>query len=134
MWAPGRIPAGTSSDALVTTMDLLPSLASLAESELPGDRKIDGLDLSATITGEMEAKRKEFIYYSSNGQLDGIRQGDWKLLRREKKPMLFNLAEDVSESKNLADENPKIVAALTTRMKELDAEITENARPVWKKG
>lgn len=40
-------------------------------------------------------------------------------------PLLFNLKEDISESQNLA--------ALTARLKELDAEITENARPVWRK-
>lgn len=133
MWAPGHIPAGTTSDALISTIDLLPSLATLADSKLPAGNRIDGLDLSATITGEPEAKREEFLYYSAGGPIDGIRQGDWKLLLRKKNPILFNLAEDISETKNLAATNPEKVSALTARMKELDAEITENARPVWTK-
>ena len=133
MWAPGRIPAGTSSDALISTIDLLPTLAALADSELPGKNRIDGLDLSASITGEPEARREEFLYYNSGGGLDGIRQGDWKLLLRKKNSMLFNLTEDISETKNLAATNQEKVAALTARMKELDVEITENARPVWRK-
>jgi arylsulfatase A-like enzyme len=133
MWAPGRIPAGTTSDALMSTIDLLPTLAALSDSKLPGDRKIDGLDLSATVTGEPEVKRDEFVYYTSNGVLDGIRQGDWKLLAKKKAPLLFNIAEDISESKNLAAAHPEKVSQLTARMKELDAEITANARPVWRK-
>lgn len=117
----------------MSTIDLLPTLAALSDSKLPGDRKIDGLDLSATVTGEPEVKRDEFVYYTSNGVLDGIRQGDWKLLAKKKAPLLFNIAEDISESKNLAAAHPEKVSQLTARMKELDAEITANARPVWRK-
>ncbi len=134
MWAPGRIPAGTTSAELVSTIDLLPTLATLAESELPekGNR-IDGLDLSATLTGDAPSKRDEFIYYTAQGEPDGIRQGDWKLLLRKPAPLLFNLREDISESENLAAKHPEKIAELTARLKELDAEITENARPVWRK-
>ena len=45
--------------------------------------------------------------------------------------MLFNLANDIGEQKNLADQHPEKVASLLARMKELDAEITTNARPVF---
>jgi arylsulfatase A len=47
--------------------------------------------------------------------------------------LLFNLKQDVSEPNDLAAVNPEKVEALTTRMKELDAEITANARPAWRK-
>ncbi|BDS07497.1 arylsulfatase [Oceaniferula spumae] len=134
MWAPGRIPAGTSSDALFSNIDLLPSLAALADSKLPGKNKIDGLDLSATITGDPTIKREEFLYYSKQGNIEGIRQGDWKLLILKKnKPMLFNLAKDVSESKDLAAKFPEKASTLAARMKQLDQEVSANARPVWKK-
>lgn len=133
MWAPGRIPAGTTSEALVSTIDLLPTIAALTNSELPATNRIDGLDLSATITGDAPSKREEFIYYTAQGEPDGIRQGDWKLLLRKPEPLLFNLKEDISESENLAAKNPEKVAELSARLKELDAEITANARPVWRK-
>ena len=134
MWAPGRIPAGTRSDALVSTIDLLPSLATLADSKLPENgNRIDGLDVSPTITGDAPSPRDEFIYYSAQGEVDGIRQGDWKLLLRKPQPLLFNLKEDISEKNDLASKNPEKVEVLSARMKELDAEITANARPVWRK-
>jgi arylsulfatase A-like enzyme len=101
------------------------------------------MDLSATLTGDTPSKRNEFLYYRANGQLDGIRQGEWKLLlsgqniweKAQKKPetVLFHLTKDISEKTNLASEHPEKVAELTKRMNELDAEISKNARPVWKK-
>jgi arylsulfatase A len=134
MWAPGRIPADSSSDALVSTIDLLPSLATLADSKLPENgNRIDGLDVSSTLTGDATSPRDEFIYYAAQGALDGIRQGDWKLLLRKPQPLLFNLKEDISEKNDLAGANPEKAAALKARMEELDAEITANARPVWRK-
>ena len=92
------------------------------------------------------------IYYNARGNLEGLRQGDWKLLvkpprgKRKEDPktgktmvpkmqiMLFNLAEDISETTNLADKHPEKVKSLRARMAELDKEITANARPVWRKG
>jgi arylsulfatase A len=134
MWAPGRIPAGSRSDALVSTIDLLPSFAKLADSKLPENgNRIDGLDVSATITGDAPSPRDEFIHYAAQGGLDGIRQGDWKLLLRKPQPLLFNLKDDISEKNDLASENTEKVEVLLARMKELDAEITANARPVWRK-
>ena len=146
MWAPGRIPAGTTSDAFLCTMDLLPTFANLANSKLPENLRIDGYDASATVTGDAPSPRTEMLYYSPRGALEGIRQGDWKLLvkkpwRRNPKAkklprtqiLLFNLAKDISEKNNLAAKHPEKVNALRKRMAELDAEITAHARPVWRK-
>jgi arylsulfatase A len=133
MWAPGRIPAGTTSSALVSTIDLLPSFASIAGSRLPAGLKIDGLDVSATITGNSDSARNEFVHYTAQGELDGIRRDGWKLLSREPKPLLFHLSEDLSEAHDLAAEHPEKVRDLAARMREIDAEITANARPVWRR-
>ena len=144
MWAPGRIPANTTCNTLCGTIDLLPTLAALSDSKLPADRKIDGLDISKLLLGSNETPRQEFLHYASNGNLEGIRQGDYKLLvkkgrGRKDQPankgqvMLFNLKEDLGEQKNIASAHPGLVAKLTKRMEELDAEITKNQRPTWRK-
>jgi arylsulfatase A-like enzyme len=142
MWGPGRIPAGTSTDAFTSTMDLLPTIAAITKSTLP-DMKIDGQDISATFTSDATT-RDELIYYSPNGFLQGIRKGDWKYLemtprrrRNQPKPKtttyLFNLADDIGEQTNLLDSNPEIATKLKARMIEADMEISDNARPVWRK-
>ncbi|MDA7867891.1 hypothetical protein N9A62_02725 [Akkermansiaceae bacterium] len=144
MWAPGRIPADTTCDQLCGTIDLLPTIAALAKTPLPKDKKIDGLDISDLLAGGNKSPRNEFIYYTSRGDLEGLRQGKYKLLikknRRQKNQpadraniMLFDLKADLGEKNNLAEEHPEIVAKLGIRMQELDAEITKNQRQPWLK-
>jgi len=141
------VPAGTVCSALASTIDILPTIAALSDSRLPRRNKIDGHDISVLLKGDSElTPRKEFIHYTSRGELEGIRQGDWKLLiKKPRQPrnnnqqkqlpppqiLLFNLQKDLGETVNLAEQHPDIVARLRARMNELDAEITENARAPW---
>jgi arylsulfatase A-like enzyme len=122
------------------TIDLLPSLAAITKRKIPSQKKIDGLDASNLILGTGSTPRKEFLHYTSRGELEGIRSGEWKLLRkkpRNKKQaemvMLFNLSKDLIEENNLAQEQPAIVARLSSRMQKLDGEIEKNARQPWYK-
>ena len=148
MWAPGRIPAGTECHELMGTIDLLPTIAALTGTSLPKDQKIDGLDASSLLTKKVKSPRNEFLYYTSRGDIQGLRQGKWKLLiKTKKKPrnagknwkapdpeiLLFDLISDMGEKKNLAEENPKKIKDLTKRMNELDTEIAKNARSPWHK-
>lgn len=103
------------------------------------------MDVSDLWMGKTDQSlREEFLHYTSQGQLEGLRQGDWKLLVKKPRQnrnaqqqasktqtMLFNLKSDLSETKNVAEEHPKIVQRLKQRMTELDAEITMNARSPW---
>ena len=150
---PGTIPAGTVCNELATTMDLLPTIAALTGSTLPPTQKIDGLDISALFTSDAKSPRSEFLHYTSHGQIEGIRQGDWKLLVKrpqaakgappkaktkgpnpsQQEVLLFNLATDLSEQQNLAVDHPDTVQKLKARMLELDAEIEANARQPWRK-
>ncbi len=135
MWAPGRIPAGTECNALASTIDILPTIAALTSTPLPADRAIDGMDISSLLTGTAKSVRNEFLYYNKSGRIEGIREGDWKLLVKKpegkntpKSPakpevMLFNLANDLGEKNNLAAEKPDIVERLKKRMLEQDAVI-----------
>ncbi|MEL7335142.1 MAG: sulfatase, partial [Planctomycetota bacterium] len=118
MRGPG-IPAGTVCDQLTGTIDVLPTIAAITNTALPSDRKIDGMDVTELWKGPAnEPIRTEFIHYTSRGLIEGIRDGDWKLLvkqaRRPKnkkaaataKPtqvFLFNLKEDLGEKTNVAD-------------------------------
>jgi arylsulfatase A len=83
------------------------------------------------------------VFYSARGDLNGIRVGDWKYLEittTNKKnktsktdTYLFNLMKDIGEKNSLLEQHPEKVAELKARMKQLDKEITDNARPVWRK-
>lgn len=134
------VPAGSECDELVATMDILPTLAAVTNTELPSVNKIDGLDVSALLTDdEAESPRDELLYYSGHGVLEGLRQGVWKLLvkQRDNKPvevMLFDLSRDLGEKQNVANDHPNVVKRLTTRMNELGDEVETNARQPWRVG
>jgi arylsulfatase A len=133
MKGPG-IPAGTVSDQIMSTIDLLPSIAALVGVELKTRGAIDGLDASKLMLGADTSPRQEFVYYSSQGVLNGLRQGDYKLRiakgKNGEEPIeLYNLKEDIGETINLAEKMPEKVASLTARMKELNSEITKEVRP-----
>lgn len=133
------IPADTVCDELMGTIDLLPTFASITGKSLPKGKKIDGVDASGLLTGKAKSKRKEFIYYTSRGELEGIRQGKWKLLIKKKRGnaqgnreiYLFDLEKDLGEANNLASQNKGLVAKLEERMNQVDSEITESARLPW---
>ena len=122
---PGKIPAGSSSDALTSTIDVLPTLASLAGGSVPVDKVIDGKNIWSILNGQTNSDPREAFYYYQMDQLQAVRSGDWKLFvqmnskkRNWGKPegrqsiKLFNLALDIHEDENLALENPEIVERL----------------------
>lgn len=146
------VPAGTVCTELTGSLDVLPTLASLVNAPLPRERKIDGLDVSGLWLGTAtKSPREEFLYYTAQGEVEGLRHGDWKMLARKPAPprpqqntnaqqkpqeaelLLFNLNADVGEQTNVATTQPEIVSRLRARMDELDAEITQNARAPWMK-
>jgi len=133
------IPAGTVCNELTSSIDILPTIASITGQPLPEGRKIDGLDVSGLWTGALEkSPREEFLYFSAGGELEGIRQGGWKLLvkgnkKQQERVLFFDLEKDLGEQNNVASEFPEAVNRLQARMNEIDAEITDNARAPWRK-
>lgn len=76
---PGQIPASRVSSDVITTMDLLPTIAKLLGVDLP-KRTIDGRNVWPVIAGEMNAKSPhEAFYYYSGTELHAVRSGPWKL-------------------------------------------------------
>jgi arylsulfatase A-like enzyme len=124
---PGRVPAGTTCSELCTMMDLLPTFALLAGSQPPRDRIIDGHDIRPLLFGDPDAKSPyDAFYYYYLKQLQAVRSGPWKLylpldnkwrsFRGDTEPSparLYNLIEDVGETRNVLGAHPDVVARLT---------------------
>lgn len=74
------IPAGTLSSEMVSSIDLLPTIANLIGVSLPQDRPIDGLDILPLIVGDASEKSPhEALYFYAGSELQAVRWGDFKL-------------------------------------------------------
>ncbi|MBL8220765.1 MAG: hypothetical protein JNL62_16150 [Bryobacterales bacterium] len=106
-------------------MDVQPTLASVAGLPAPAGRVIDGQDLTPMLDGKPSAGSAYKAFYSYHmNQLRAVRQGDWKL---HVSGELYNLAADISESKNVAADNPRIVARLKGSMEEARADLGDGS-------
>ena len=129
-WWPGTIPAGSVCNEMATSMDLLPTFAKLAGTAAPTDRVIDGKDIWPLLSGQKGAKTPhDKFFYQQGGNLAAVRSGDWKLLTNGQ---LFNLKDDLPESKNIAAQHPEKAAELKKMLDEFRREVEKNKRPVGK--
>ncbi len=130
---PGRIPAGAASDQPACLFDLLPTLAGLAGGTVPRDRPIDGVDVSALLTGEtMPEPRPLFFFHWWT--LNAVRSGRWKLhldrfprdpnrAHNRELPQLFDLELDPAETYDLKDGHPDVLEHLTALARRFEDEI-----------
>jgi len=131
---PGKIPAGSSNQEVLTAMDLFPTFAKLAGAQIPSDRVIDGKDITPALTQGAKSPHQAFFYHAKN-QLAAVRSGKWKLhlgtknKRGKRLPSLYNLEADIGETKSLYKEHPEIVQRLRTHAEAFNAEIAKNSRP-----
>lgn len=142
---PGKIPPAWESDAILTTMDLLPTFASVAGAKLPAVN-LDGENaMDFLMRRSPESPRDEYLYYSGC-LLTGVRVGAYKLvLPRPNAPaglgwwgrmieavpevQLYNLATDPGETTNVAAAHPDVVALLTKRIERARQELGDIDRP-----
>ncbi len=127
---PGVIPAGSATGVRCSTVDFLPTVASIVGDSYPQktSRPIDGIDLMPVIRGDVKQRDRDlfFGYRRLRQGIDGqaIISGDWKLLREAKKGgrvRLYNLTEDPFEKIDLASELPDQTKRLLKRLADLDA-------------
>jgi arylsulfatase A-like enzyme len=121
---PGHIKEGSTVNEMIHTVDLYPTLLGIAGGNLGKAKPLDGVDVWGTITEGKPSPRTEIVYNIEPFRA-AIRDGDWKLVWRTQLPQsveLYNLAEDVSETKNLAGQHPDKVADLQKRANVLAAE------------
>jgi len=136
---PGRIKPGVS-DALVSQIDLLASLATLVGESDALDRRTDSENLLPAFLGESKRGRDHVVEQGGGGL--AIRMGQWKYIEpapgpklitntntetgNDTKPQLYDLATDPGERNNLATEHPEKIHELKSRLDEIRQVPAEN--------
>ncbi|MCC5906221.1 MAG: arylsulfatase [Balneolaceae bacterium] len=134
---PGVIEEGIVSDAILSQVDLLATLANLVGVEMPEGVGPDSQNLLPVLIGQNDEGRDFLIQQGAGTNLHGFRKGDWKLIpaasnrpgfienkhNSRENPLttpqvttaayLFNLADDPGETTNLADQYPEKVQEMT---------------------
>jgi arylsulfatase A-like enzyme len=129
---PGHIPAGEIITEPMHMVDWYPTLLKLAGASLEQKLVPDGLDVWPTLTQGTKSPHDAILLAGTMPSRMAIRMGDWKLLLNaneqitEETPAsgddatskveLYNLAEDIGESKNLAAAQPQRVREMRTRL------------------
>jgi arylsulfatase A-like enzyme len=121
---PGRIKPGTA-DGMMHVVDMYPTLAALAGAKPGKNKPLDGMDMWPMLSEGKPSPRTEVVY-NIEPMTAAVRQGDWKLVWKTTLPPrveLFDLAKDISESTNLATQNPEEVQRLQARIIELATQM-----------
>jgi arylsulfatase A-like enzyme len=109
----GRLPAGKVYEQPVIQLDVLPTALAAAGIKVPDDAKLDGVNLLPHLTGETSTAPHAALFWRF-GYQTAVRMGDWKLVETTgvEPKKLFNLKEDIGETKDLAAANPDKVKEL----------------------
>lgn len=129
----GQLPKGKVYEHPVISLDICPTILAAAGAEIP--KEIEGVNLLPFLKGEKKGQPHEALFWRFGRQW-AVRMGDFKLVcspqgLNSSEPQLFNLAEDISETTNLASKLPKKVKELKDAYDEWDS---KNIPPKWQGG
>jgi len=134
---PGKVKAGSISDQVIHQADILKTLASLIETDLPQGLEHDSHDFSSVWLGDETSKVRNITVHNTYEEKYALRQDEWLYINQpdgyhSKFPdwinqhfgyeetsdsiQLFNLDEDLGQVKNLARQHPEIVSKMQANL------------------
>ncbi|MBI1902980.1 MAG: sulfatase-like hydrolase/transferase [Planctomycetia bacterium] len=154
---PGHTQAGAMSDEPVCGVDLLPTVCAVTGVSPPADRSLDGASLLPIFEGRPIERTRPLYWQFNQAQSKpkvAMRIGDWKILAPLTGPELapggdltdemmraiksaelsgfelYNLRQDIGETTNLAEREPKKLAEMSERLRMMYREVRDES-PVW---
>jgi len=141
-WWPGKIKPGTRTQVPSITLDIMPTILSVAGIRPLEERPLDGMDLSSVIFDQKSLPPRQLFWANLNNngsRSEALRDGSWKLVVQHPKARpgtfenetieLFDLVNDEGEKNNLALKQPKRAAAMLKRIKTWYADTQATASP-----
>ena len=118
---PGKIPASTTTDEFLTSLEIFPMLCSASGTALPENVKLDGFDMLSVLQGIKKSTRREMFWQRRNDK--GARVGNWKWVESNRGTGLFDLRTDIGEKRDLSKENPDILKRVKARFANWENEM-----------
>ncbi|MFK7770370.1 MAG: arylsulfatase [Mariniblastus sp.] len=124
---PDGIPQGTTSELAWDFADVLPTFAELANARSPENR--DGVSIVPTLKGQKQNLSDRFLYWEfhEKGFQQAVRWQDWKAVRLASGEALelYDLANDVGETKNVASQRPDVIVKIENYLQTARTESRE---------
>ncbi len=137
VWGPGLLaldaPGTTNTTSILSSLDVNRSLYTLTDTPIPKSAKLDGEDLAETLLGKATKSREAPIFWRRPPDRPGtekepnpdlaVRDGHWKFYVNHDGTLLqlYDLDNDISETRNVAAEHPAIAARLKKAVLEWNA-------------
>ena len=148
---PNHIEAG-DSDAFMVNIDIYSTLSTLTDSQLPSEYKLDSIDMSEVLLNKKESHRHSYMFFSGVRSEHyslpfSLRSDDYKIHFKSgdcirdpdtyenmpvtiyEPPIIFNLKEDISESTDIAHQDPQLTSDLTKQYKTMEENLTDTNYP-----
>ena len=140
----GHLPEGRVDARPIIQLDVLPTVLMAAGVNPQPEWKLDGVNLLPFLTGRASGSPHDALYWRLGDNM-AIRMGDYKLVKTQDGPLgsdptvlndlsgaaLFNLAEDIGETRNLAAAQPQKVRELAEAWQRWNRQL---AQPLWRGG
>ncbi|XZE54302.1 arylsulfatase [Planctomycetaceae bacterium SH139] len=136
-WPAGlKLAPGAIVDSPAHLIDVLPTLAEICEVTIPQQwpgrqlSPLTGISLAPVLAGKAQESRPAIHFQFANDR--GLREGDWKIVSFRKQPWeLYNIRQDRSELNNLADAEPKRMAAMVQTWTEMAERVLRADKKVY---
>jgi uncharacterized sulfatase len=132
---PGKIVPGSTSEALVSSVDYYPTFLEISKGKKPEKQVLDGISMvPALTTNKFDPEREIFTHYPvyhHEQPMSAMRKGDWKIVENlvSGEFDLYNLKFDINEMTDLKFSFPQKLAAMKTALIKWQEE-TGAKRPV----
>jgi len=110
---PGKLPADTTSDEFLTSLEIFPMLCAATDTIVPKNVKLDGFDMLPILLGKQKSPRREMFWQRRNDK--GARVGNWKWVESSRGNGLFDLRTDIGERHDLSKEKPDTLKMMKAR-------------------
>lgn len=124
-----KLKGGGTFDRPVSSLDVVPTVLEAAGVELPENVELDGVSLLPYLTGKNNGTPHEDLFWRWSQGFKAVRSGDWKLLKNQSEEFeLYNVKNDISEKKNLVEQEKELVEKLQKKLKAWEGELID---PLW---